>query len=188
MTADQMARLKSGEMDWEEMLLATMLVQLKGEAERIGGDCGEALKKVLGKNPSSFEEAMELLNDNDPELSGKCKGQSLQLGMAWASGSAPVLFESSPVWSPDRKGIAFTRSGLHENQDDVWVVDRDSGKERRVFSSANVRNVEWTADGKSLVVASERDLGFQRIDNARGSEKPVTSWPSYSEVWLLTLD
>jgi TolB protein len=84
-----------------------------------------------------------------------------------------------PVWSPDGSSIAFTserddcsfvpsdqecwRTGEPDDQHrDVWVMDADGSKQRRVTSEAG-QFVGWSPDGRYLVV-SGRALYVVRPD------------------------
>jgi serine/threonine protein kinase len=53
----------------------------------------------------------------------------------------------APVWSPDGKQIAFTRT-RREGQRDIWVMSSDGGNPRFVVSSGGFPS--WTPDGRGL--------------------------------------
>jgi len=60
------------------------------------------------------------------------------------------------MFSPDGRRVAFTRSSGSE--DDVYVLDLESGAESRMtFSPAEDIRPVWTTDGRSLIFASNRD-------------------------------
>ena len=62
----------------------------------------------------------------------------------------------NPVWSPDSKRIAFTRS--YETETALYVIDLDGSNERKIFADPTLSvdpspftfNVSWSADGSEL--------------------------------------
>jgi len=80
------------------------------------------------------------------------------------SGYAKVI---TPRWSPDGKYIAFLkRSG---RIDQVWVVAGDGKAPAQSVTAMpdNVDNFAWTADGRSLVVATRPGIRLQAETIAR---------------------
>jgi len=73
--------------------------------------------------------------------------------------SDPPAFHVEPAWSPDGRFIAF-RSIRGENHD-VYVVDLETGKERRLTDDPAM-DIEpmWSPDGEWIVFPSSRDNEF----------------------------
>ena len=64
--------------------------------------------------------------------------------------------ETSPVFSPDGKWIAF--SGQYDGNQDVYVMPADGGEPRRLtWHPGQDAPVGWTNDGKKLLFVSTRD-------------------------------
>jgi Tol biopolymer transport system component len=96
-------------------------------------------------------------------------------------------FDSSPAWSPDASMIAFTRSGLdaeHEDITQVWVARAD-GSEARALTEVKTglyeHSASWSPDGRELAVVRTR-VGKSRevtslvaINVADGSRRTLHS-------------
>ena len=137
---------------------------------------------VAAQAPSAqrftVEKMLDLGRVSDPQLSPDGRfvayvvmevslAQNSRTSHVWAvptTGGAPYRLirpdgsDSSPRWSPDGTRLAFisTRGG----QSQIWIagIDRTgiAGVVRRVTSLATeVSSFAWTADGKSLVFASD---------------------------------
>ncbi len=78
---------------------------------------------------------------------------------AWESGKKTAIQVpagarvSGPAWSPDGSQIAFL--ALYPNATHIMVADPVTGKSRQItprsMLATSVTNIEWTADGKSIV-------------------------------------
>src|SRR5262245_5072545 len=72
-------------------------------------------------------------------------------------------------FSPDGKHIAYTvpRDGVFDALLDLWVAPAGGGPGRNLTRELdmNIRAVEWTADGQSLIIATEKGtrLGMWRV-------------------------
>ncbi len=86
-----------------------------------------------------------------------------------------------PAWSPDQRSIAFRR--LHGRGEDarceLRVVSVASAAERLIGPCAGaVLGMDFTADGRELIVGGYREegserVGLRRIDLASGSMRPI---------------
>ena len=72
------------------------------------------------------------------------------------------------VWSPDGKQIAFTIR--HDRQNDIYVIDVDGGKLRRLTDNAsNDAAPAWSPDGHRIAFYSNRGgMGICLMDAANG--------------------
>jgi dipeptidyl aminopeptidase/acylaminoacyl peptidase len=95
----------------------------------------------------------------------------LQTPRAW-----PRLFvpgadqERDPVWSPDGRTMAFTRSG------DVWIQPVAGGPARRLVSAAipSISSPVWSPDGLRIAVTGNQS-GFTQIAVANVATGVVTA-------------
>ncbi|TFW33248.1 S9 family peptidase [Massilia horti] len=105
-----------------------------------------------------------------------------------AGGAAPRnLTADNPAWdtkgvfSPDGRTLAYlamTRPGFEADRFQIVLMDVASGKKRNIAESwdRSAGNVQWTADGKTLIVDAE-DIGQHKlfaIDVASGKVAPLT--------------
>ena len=73
------------------------------------------------------------------------------------------------AWSPDGKQIAFTIR--HDRQNDIYVIDVDGGKLRRLTDNAfNDAAPAWSPNGRRIAFYSNRDRkrGICLMDAANG--------------------
>jgi tricorn protease len=68
--------------------------------------------------------------------------------------------------SPDGKQLAYVRG-----RGDLWVLDLDGGKQRRVFAGWSTPDFDWSPDGQWFVYAQEdadfnRDIWLRRADGS----------------------
>src|SRR5215471_4645502 len=87
-----------------------------------------------------------------------------------------ILYEeSSPVWSPDGKQIAFVSKrgtgDLDRNENtDIWVIDARSGAQpRQVTTSPNEDGgpIAWSPDGKSIAYLAGEELKYSAYSQNR---------------------
>ena len=74
------------------------------------------------------------------------------------------------VWSPDGKQIAFIIQ--HDRQHDIYIIDVDGGKLRRLTDNAsNDAAPAWSPDGHQIAFYSDRNLkpGICLMDAADGA-------------------
>jgi tricorn protease len=99
-----------------------------------------------------------------------------------AGGTATPLtmhaaYDTSPVWSPDGKQIAFA-SDRYGNFD-VFVMPAGGGEARRLtFHSADDTPTSFTPDGKSVLFSSAR------LDSASNAQFPTNAQPELYQVSL----
>jgi Tol biopolymer transport system component/DNA-binding winged helix-turn-helix (wHTH) protein len=78
-----------------------------------------------------------------------------------------------PVYSPDGETIAFIR--LHASgEEDIFVVPAGGGDARRVTENRlQLRGLDWTQDGRSLVCSAASDGGYSlwRVDVRNGERR-----------------
>ncbi len=100
--------------------------------------------------------------------------------------SGRYLTESAPVWSPDGRQIAF-RVVQEDQSVHILIAPSDgSGAERSVLAGlGEVVPLSWTADGQSLLFASQKagnNADIMRVDvHDPSSVRPVLS-TTYSEA------
>ncbi len=76
-----------------------------------------------------------------------------------------------PAFSPDGQKIAFTRS-VFERIEDLYIIPVEGGTPRRLtHDRTDVAGLDWSADGKSIIFASNREGPSQlwRIPAAGGT-------------------
>ena len=64
--------------------------------------------------------------------------------------------DMSPAYSPDGSRIAFLRASESSVRDLYWMDARGGEAHRLTQDGRNIDGIAWTADGKSLVFASDR--------------------------------
>ena len=91
-------------------------------------------------------------------------------------------FRFSPSWSPDSKQIAYYSFKGDYWEDDIWVVDVATGKERQVSKNLMAMSKPiWSPDGKQIALFANakdeywyEDLQYiYLIDPAKGIDKKL---------------
>lgn len=98
--------------------------------------------------------------------------------------SSPAGVETFPKFSPDGRTIAF--SGNYDGNRDAYTLSTAGGIPVRLTSHGNPdRVVDWTTDGKYVVIASNRESGIGRFNQfykASASGGPLDKMPlAYAE-------
>ncbi|MFN7541392.1 MAG: prolyl oligopeptidase family serine peptidase [Acidobacteriota bacterium] len=120
------------------------------------------------------------------------KEQSTDLWLVPGDGSAPprqITFtramESSPVWSPDGRRLAFTATREGDNEAQLYVLDVLGGGEAQRYTqiATGVSDPRWSPDGRRILFTSMVAAGEapKTKSNARVFESfPVRMW----DHWL----
>ena len=136
---------------------------------------GFGLTGPFDVSPDGKQVAFVVMRD-DPQANRRCRGVvTLTLG----SGRARLLDEGGedilavnrlrgaqiyqgspkivvPLWSPDQKGIAYLRRDAGVVQ--AWLVPVSGGSARAVSrGDSNVEALQWSVDGKGLILARRHD-------------------------------
>lgn len=90
------------------------------------------------------------------------------------------LPDYSPTWAPDGTHIAFIRVAPTERT--LITIPTLGGVERKVFASADVRDPDWSPDGKNLAVADRETADelpcIYLISPEDGARKRLTQAPA----------
>jgi acetyl esterase/lipase len=93
--------------------------------------------------------------------------------------------------SPDERQLAITRY-VSATESEVWLVDLSSGRRRQVLPApghalrASHQTAGWSADGRTLFVASDREGEFVRLlrlDPLSGALAPLTGPEPWDADW-----
>lgn len=87
--------------------------------------------------------------------------------------------ETSPVWSPDGREVAFLRG-----DQGVFVISVLGGSERKVAGSGSA--LGWTPDGRALLVrdrTTDKPHGIFKLDLESGRRQQITQAPSGIGDW-----
>jgi tricorn protease len=121
-----------------------------GEAQKITDH--DSLKFSIAWSPNSKEIAFTA-SDN------KLRKYLLETKQTAELSSSRYGNIARPVWSPDGKWIAYSKSD-HTRTSDVYLIPSAGGEEKKVtFDSANDGNPEFTHDGRKLYFVRREDSG-----------------------------
>ena len=74
------------------------------------------------------------------------------------------MCDYNPVFSPDGQSVAFLRNGSNWSESDIYIVPISGGEPRRLtYDNAYTTGLDWTADGREIVFASNRGLTFSKV-------------------------
>ncbi|HET7151961.1 MAG TPA: S9 family peptidase [Candidatus Acidoferrum sp.] len=134
--------------------------------------CATLLAQEAGKHPITFEDMIKMHRVNDPQISPDGKWVAYAISTPdidanrnasniWlvptAGGPASQLtqsgHDSSPVWSPNGKAIAFLSSRGGDSQ--VYLLSLEGGEAQRLTKlSTGADLVKWSPDGKTIAFTS----------------------------------
>jgi Tol biopolymer transport system component len=83
----------------------------------------------------------------------------------------------APIFSPDNKRMAVTKTDLEKESADIWIVDIATGKEQRITVSGErerVGTAAWSPDGKYVAYLGLRQGAFnlyRKLSNGEGAEE-----------------
>ncbi|MEX1357261.1 MAG: hypothetical protein WD981_01420 [Gaiellaceae bacterium] len=92
--------------------------------------------------------------------------------------------DSHPSWSPDGSLIAFDRRNDQLQRTEIWAVQPDGSRERRLSASTgNDASPSWSPDGTRIAFSSTRDGNWEiYVMRADGSgQVRVTATPTRDE-------
>jgi Tol biopolymer transport system component len=94
-------------------------------------------------------------------------------------GEVKRSFLDRVAWSPDGRRMAFTSAvGITGASVDVWTIDVDGGRLRRLTSTMDSFGPVWSPDGRSIVYARLTDHG----------RKPEDRRELTSSLWVMDPD
>jgi dipeptidyl aminopeptidase/acylaminoacyl peptidase len=154
--------------------------------------CGFArTAQEAAKHPITFEDMIKMHRISEPQISpdGKWVAYTVatpdldanrnvtDIWMVSTSGGAPTQLtrsghDSSPVWSPDGKTIAFLSSRSGEAQ--VYLLSLEGGEAQRLTKlSTGADLVKWSPDGKTIAFTSSvyPDCQDDECNKKRDEEK-----------------
>lgn len=89
-----------------------------------------------------------------------------------------------PAWSPDGRHLAFVRTSLDGRQDVCLVAVDGGGVTRLAREQRGVTGLDWTADGREVVYAANREgaAGLWRVPASGGAPRWVALGADGGEV------
>ncbi|HMQ08331.1 MAG TPA: PDZ domain-containing protein [Saprospiraceae bacterium] len=98
--------------------------------------------------------------------------------------TSPASAERYPAWSPDGKSIAYWSD--EDGEYDLWKVDVDSGKKKKIksFTEGYRYQIFWSTDSKKLAWIDQA-LQVQTIDLSTGKIQTIAKQTGLSHYGLL---
>lgn len=187
MTPDQITRLRDGSMGMGEILFVMCKREFRRAARQHGGKMQKVVEQALNTNPTTmeaFSDAIGSATEGLPPEETKGWKFSVNLGPQDNVLLGPIR-DYGQCPSPDGTRVAFFRRHMNQDEEQLWLLDLSTGKESLLMSSGELGSINWTADGKRLIVQSNRTLALKREIKPAKNGKLSLTWPSYGEVWLL---
>jgi len=94
---------------------------------------------------------------------------------------AGSIGDNTPVFSPGGSQIAFCRI-TGQGVEDIYLMRVDGGEPKRLtFDNRDIRDLDWTADGREIVFISNRegDMGLWRVSASGGAPERVVTAVGY---------
>jgi Tol biopolymer transport system component len=94
---------------------------------------------------------------------------------------AGSIGDNTPVFSPGGGQIAFCRI-TGQGVEDIYLMRDDGGEPQRLtFDNRDIRDLDWTADGREIVFISNRegDMGLWRVSASGGAPERVVTAVGY---------
>jgi eukaryotic-like serine/threonine-protein kinase len=89
--------------------------------------------------------------------------------------------DNTPSFSPDGSRLAFSRiSG--QGVEDIYLMRVEGGEPKRLtFDNRDIRDLDWTADGREIVFISNRegDMGMWRVSASGGPPERILTAVGY---------
>jgi serine/threonine protein kinase/Tol biopolymer transport system component len=136
-----------------------------GGSERL---LGRTISRKVGLDWSPEGRLLAVLDKASPDVADaiflmyRDTGEKRQLTQP-PPGTSRNAGDRDPAFSPDGRVVAFIRQRTYLGNSDLYLVSVASGEETRLtFDDADMTDVDWNEDGRSLVFASER-AGLQAL-------------------------
>ncbi|MFO8146720.1 MAG: hypothetical protein R6U03_04965, partial [Gillisia sp.] len=144
---------------WDAWSVKVVNVKVAGEPEKVLTEIGENASKMGFTKNGTFYYSLMVRKFNGSILpldqtNGKLKMESAK----------PLLGSIGVAkWSPDGKSIAFIKEKWAMDQRPIYVYDAETGNERLLTDDFYMRDLNWLADNKTLLILGN--------DERRESEK-----------------
>lgn len=154
-----------------------MLIALADRRERRLAACGNVEEPRVSWSANGEWLVESLAAGSDPMRGWQVARLSVATGAReiLTLPSPGTLGDHSPMVSPDGTRIAFVR-GLNGATADLHVIPFDGGPPARVtWDNQDIVGVDWSADGRSLIYATDRAGGYTiwRVPVAGGASQLV---------------
>ena len=183
--------------DGKRIAFAATTVATRLEARDFDAETGR-----LGGAPVRLTDTRDVINFFDVSYDGRAALFELQRGPAstiWrAEANRPMVQlvsdgrydHASPLWSPDRKAVAFSRRPTQDPKApfSLWTMSADGDAPRRVVDRLGLNGLfTWMPDGRGIVhVGSDRQLYL--LDLASNTERKLTNEPGVMPIVTISPD
>lgn len=180
MTSEEIQKLHDNKLTHGEMMAISLIAQVQAvlppEDEHIVAEMRKAIDP--SKEPDELVGAVFRVMDPYEDKLLSLNNGKFSFSFPWIE--RRIISDEEPLYSPDGSKIALIRN-VFNLEDQLWILDVATGKERLFFSADTIDCVSWTADGKLLLLQTKRTLA----QKPKPETSETTTWPSYPEVWLL---
>ena len=90
--------------------------------------------------------------------------------------------DNTPSFSPDGSQLAFSRIN-GQGVEDIYLMRPEGGEPKRLtFDNRDIRDLDWTADGREIVFISDRegDTGLWRVSASGGTPERLVTAVGYN--------